>query len=550
MLIQFPYNAGAVEAIKELPSRKWNPAERGWEIPDFLASAAAVKLEPFYPDIAEALRSHVSSVTVEARRDISNAQSDKEVTDRNAQRILEHIQKELNLPLKLFPYQEVGVAFIELSKGKALIGDDMGLGKTAQSLAWLALHKEKRPVIVICPASVKVNWGREIDKWIPNSTFQSIDSGKDAIEKGMDFYIINYDLLRKHEEGLLNIKASVVILDESTYIKERKSQRTKATLKIAKNSPHVLALSGTPILNKPMEFFNILNLLTPTVFKSQYKFGEQFCGMEHNGYGFSYSGATNTELLNFLLKSIMIRREKKEVLKDLPPKRREFMYIGIPNQIIRMHDAAELDLANAVKDYNTRGLSSGERSERRMLAITALGYLRQVVGMAKAEQTLEIVRPTLEAGEKIVIFGHHKAVLDKLEEDVTKAGYANVRIDGQVTGKKRQKLIDEFQENPDCKVMIASILAMGMGVNLVSASSVFIVERQWTPAVEEQGEDRLWRIGQEKEVTVWYLVTADTVDDKMNSLIERKRDLVSRIVDGKKISKEESLVSELLETYR
>ena len=550
MLIQFPYNAGAVEAIKELPSRKWNPAERGWEIPDFLASAAAVKLEPFYPDIAEALRSHVSSVTVEARRDISNAQSDKEVTDRNAQRILEHIQKELNLPLKLFPYQEVGVAFIELSKGKALIGDDMGLGKTAQSLAWLTLHKEKRPVIVICPASVKVNWGREIDKWIPNSTFQSIDSGKDAIEKGMDFYIINYDLLRKHEEGLLNIKASVVILDESTYIKERKSQRTKATLKIAKNSPHVLALSGTPILNKPMEFFNILNLLTPTVFKSQYKFGEQFCGMEHNGYGFSYSGATNTELLNFLLKSIMIRREKKEVLKDLPPKRREFMYIGIPNQIIRMHDAAELDLANAVKDYNTRGLSSGERSERRMLAITALGYLRQVVGMAKAEQTLEIVRPTLEAGEKIVIFGHHKAVLDKLEEDVTKAGYANVRIDGQVTGKKRQKLIDEFQENPDCKVMIASILAMGMGVNLVSASSVFIVERQWTPAVEEQGEDRLWRIGQEKEVTVWYLVTADTVDDKMNSLIERKRDLVSRIVDGKKISKEESLVSELLETYR
>ena len=550
MLIQFPYNAGAVEAIKELPSRKWNPAERGWEIPDFLASAAAVKLEPFYPDIAEALRSHVSSVTVEARRDISNAQSDKEVTDRNAQRILEHIQKELNLPLKLFPYQEVGVAFIELSKGNALIGDDMGLGKTAQSLAWLALHKEKRPVIVICPASVKVNWGREIDKWIPNSTFQSIDSGKDAIEKGMDFYIINYDLLRKHEEGLLNIKASVVILDESTYIKERKSQRTKATLKIAKNSPHVLALSGTPILNKPMEFFNILNLLTPTVFKSQYKFGEQFCGMEHNGYGFSYSGATNTELLNFLLKSIMIRREKKEVLKDLPPKRREFMYIGIPNQIIRMHDAAELDLANAVKDYNTRGLSSGERSERRMLAITALGYLRQVVGMAKAEQTLEIVRPTLEAGEKIVIFGHHKAVLDKLEEDVTKAGYANVRIDGQVTGKKRQKLIDEFQENPDCKVMIASILAMGMGVNLVSASSVFIVERQWTPAVEEQGEDRLWRIGQEKEVTVWYLVTADTVDDKMNSLIERKRDLVSRIVDGKKISKEESLVSELLETYR
>jgi len=549
MLIQFPYNADAVEAIKELPARKWNPAERGWEIPDFLASAAAVKLEPFYPDIADALRSHVASVTVEARRDISNAQSGEEVSDRNAQRILEKIKKELKLPLNLFPYQEVGVAFIELSKGKALIGDDMGLGKTAQSLAWLALHKEKRPVIVICPASVKVNWSREIDKWIPNSSIQSINSGKDAIETGKDFYIINYDLLSKHEQGLLNIGASVVILDEATYVKERKSQRTKATLKIAKSSPHVLALSGTPILNKPIEFFNILNLIAPKVFKSQWQFGHQFCGMEHNGYGFSYSGATNTELLNFLLKSIMIRREKKEVLKDLPPKRREFKYIGIPNKIIRMHEAAEMDLSNAVRDYRIRGLSSEERSEKRMLAITALNYLRQVVGMAKAEQTLEIVRPTLEAGEKIVIFGHHKAVLDKLEEDVTKAGFKNVRIDGQVTGNKRQKLIDEFQSDPDCKVMIASILAMGMGVNLVAASSVFIVERQWTPAVEEQGEDRLWRIGQEKEVTVWYLVTADTVDDKMNHLIERKRKMVRQIIDGESHS-EESLVSELLNTYK
>ena len=549
MLIQFPYNAEAVEAIKELPARKWNPAERGWEIPDFLASAAAVKLEPFYPDIADALRSHVASVTVEARRDISNAQSGEEVSDRNAQRILEKIKKELKLPLKLFPYQEVGVAFIELSKGKALIGDDMGLGKTAQSLAWLALHKEKRPVIVICPASIKVNWSREINKWIPNSSIQSIDSGKDVIEPGKEFYIVNYDLLRKHEQGLLDIGASVVILDEATYVKERKSQRTKATLKIAKSSPHVLALSGTPILNKPIEFFNILNLIAPKVFKSQWQFGHQCCGMEHNGYGFSYSGATNTELLNFLLKSIMIRRDKREVLKDLPPKRREFKYIGIPNKIIRMHEAAEMDLSNAVRDYRIRGLSSEERSEKRMLAITALNYLRQVVGMAKAEQTLEIVRPTLEAGEKIVIFGHHKAVLDKLEEDLTKAGFKNVRIDGQVTGNKRQKLIDEFQNDPDCKVMVASILAMGMGVNLVSASSVFIVERQWTPAVEEQGEDRLWRIGQEKEVTVWYLVTADTVDDKMNHLIERKRKMVKQIIDGESHS-EESLVSELLDTYR
>jgi len=222
--------------------------------------------------------------------------------------------------------------------------------------------------------------------------------------------------------------------------------------------------------------------------------------------------------------------------------------LGIPNKIIRMHEVAETELHRAVKDYRTGGLSTEERSERRMLAITALNYLRQVVGMVKAEQTLEIVRPTLETGNKIVIFGHHRAVLDKLEEDIIEAGYTHVRIDGQVTGNKRQNLIDEFQNNPNCKVMIASILAVGMGVDFTAASNVFIVERQWTPAYEEQGEDRLWRLGQEKAVTVWYLVTADTIDDKMNSLIERKRDMLSRIVDGK-TPNEESLVSELLGTY-
>ena len=549
MLVQFPYNAEAVEAIKELPSRRWVPEEKAWEIPDFLAQVAAVKLKPFYPDISEALMLHGSSVSADARRDMSNAKAGTELADRNSQRAFERIQNELDLPLKLFPYQEVGVAFIELSKGRALLGDEMGLGKTAQSLAWLSLYPEKRPVLVVCPASMKVTWGREIQKWVPQEDFQIIKNGKDKLLENKNIYIINYDLVKKRRDELLDLMPEVVILDECTYIKERKSQRTKATLAVCKEVPHVLALSGTPILNKPLEFFNVLNLISPDVFKSQWKFGQQFCNASHDGYGWKYSGVSNSETLNFLLKSLMIRREKREVLKELPDKRREFIYLGVPPSILRTHEQAERGLRKAVRDYNTDGLSSSIRSERRMIAITALNYLRQIVGMSKAEQIMEVITPTLETKEKIVIFGHYQVTLDKIEESLKKEGYTYVRIDGNITGNKRQNRIDEFQEDSKCQVMLASIMTMGMGVDLTEASNVFIVDRQWTPAVEEQGEDRLWRLGQKKNVAVWYLVAENTVDDKMTDLVESKRRVISQIVDGK-LPDEQSLIAEMLATYK
>jgi len=520
MFVQFPYNEAAVEAIKEIPNRRWVPSEKAWDIPDDLAPVAADKLEPFFPDIAKALRMHGASVSTEARRSMSTAKSREDVHDMNSQKAIEKVQNSLDLPIKLFPYQEVGVSFIELSKGRALLGDEMGLGKTAQSLAWLTLHPEKRPVIVICPASMKIPWSREIVKWTP----------------------------RKRRDDLLDLNAEVVILDECTYIKESKSQRTKATMAVAKEAPHVLALSGTPILNKPIEFYNVLHLIDPKTFKSQWRFGQQFCGASHDGYGWKFSGVTNSDTLHFMLQAIMIRREKREVLSELPDKRREFIYLGMSNAILRTHDHAENSLRDAVKDYRASGLSSSVRSERRMLAITALNHLRQVVGTAKGEQTLEIVKPTLEANQKAVIFGHYQVTLDTIEEDLKKSGYGYVRIDGNVTGIKRQDKIDIFQSDPKCQVMLASIMTMGMGVDLTEASNVFIVDRSWTPAVEEQGEDRLWRLGQKKDVTVWYLVAENTVDDKMTDLIERKRRIISQIVDGK-LPDENNIMEEVFSMY-
>ena len=138
--------------------------------------------------------------------------------------------------------------------------------------------------------------------------------------------------------------------------------------------------------------------------------------------------------------------------------------------------------------------------------------------------------------------------LDGIEESLKKAGYGYVRIDGKVSGANRQEHIDTFQSDSECQVMLASIMTMGMGVHLTAASDVFIVDRSWTPAVEEQGEDRLWRIGQKNDVTVWYLVAENTVDDKMTDLIERKRRIISQIVDGK-LPDEKSIMEEMFSMY-
>ena len=194
MFVQFPYNEAAVEAIKEIPNRRWVPSEKAWDIPDDLAPVAADKLEPFFPDIAKALRMHGASVSTEARRSMSTAKSREDVHDMNSQKAIEKVQNSLDLPIKLFPYQEVGVSFIELSKGRALLGDEMGLGKTAQSLAWLTLHPEKRPVIVICPASMKIPWSREVVKWTPSETVQIIN-GKDKFIENKNIYIISYCII-------------------------------------------------------------------------------------------------------------------------------------------------------------------------------------------------------------------------------------------------------------------------------------------------------------------------------------------------------------------
>jgi len=295
MLIKFPYNADLISQIKEIPGRRWDPIERGWAIPDQYLVLAADVLKDFYPNVSESVRIYAERLSPQTItiNELSSALTPQELTTESATEALKSVRERLNLPHSLFPYQELGVAFLEETPYKgAVVADAPGLGKTIQTLAWMSLHTELRPVLIIVPASVKLNWAREITKWLPSEQAQVIMTGKDIIDPKVGIYIINYELFWRKEAAFKHIKPAITVFDECTYLKERKAKRTQAAIALGKRSKYVLGLSGTPIINRPIEFFNILNLIDSDQFPNWFKFGLRYCDGQHNGYGFIWGSRT------------------------------------------------------------------------------------------------------------------------------------------------------------------------------------------------------------------------------------------------------------------
>ena len=597
MEIKFPeFNQGAVTAIKKLPTRQFVPAGDGgpyWIIPNDLAPQAAKLLAPFFPDLAAEIEEGFAEETevVDLLIDIQRAGNIEDLSSDEAAALVADTVARLNLPEgeSLYSFQEIGVAFAELTKGQVLLGDEMGLGKGVMTLAWLSLHPEYRPVIAFVPGKLRSNWEKETNKWLPGETVQVIRSGKDTVSTEASIIILSYELAAKHKLELLDLKPSVVILDEVTKISNKKATRTRVTLAIARNAPHRIALSGTPVRNRPAEFFNILNLLKPDTFPKFFSFALKYCAAREDEFGWNFSGSSNEEELAEAVRPIMIRRLKNNVLKDLPPKRRLPIVVDLSPEIDRLYKDADAELKEALRAFRTyqretktrdlgleyqQYLSSfvpespgeepssyrtfawdvayAELGQDRMIAIAKLNLMRQIVGLGKAELVYDIAEDFLNAGEKLVIYGHHRRVLDTIESSFAKAGVRTVRVDGTSKDSDVAEAVELFQNEPDVTVFIGSTLAAGQGLTLTAASNVLIVERQWTPADEVQAEDRLHRIGQSESVTAWYLVVKDTVDDKMNLIVEGKRKKIGLLLDGDERggrATSSSILGEVLKEY-
>lgn len=423
-----------------------------------------------------------------------------------------------------YPYQLAGAAFVDAAGGRALIGDQMGLGKTIQAILWMIAHPEARPAVMVVPAVVSTNWQDEINKWAPAERVQRIKTGRQKLDPAATIYVITYELARRRVEELRQLAPQVLLFDECHYLKNYKAKRTIAMLKLVEDvdPAAVIGLSGTPILNRPLEFYTALKMLRPADYRSWVKFVTRYCGAYKDRYGWQTGGASNTEELSERLRDTMVRRTKDQVLSELPAKTRSQCKVELPAKEIRRLKKTVAAMVN---------------SREPGCHLAAMTWERHETGLLKAAAAIQWIQEYADQGEPLLVFAHHQDVLNILQAGCDKLQLRTGRIDLNVSADRRGALVREFQAG-GLDVMLLGIESGGVGITLTAASNVLFVERAWTPSAEEQAEDRVHRIGQEHPVTIRYLVADGTIDSYITELIESKRQVVQAILDGEAPSQE------------
>lgn len=485
------------------------------------------------------------------------------------------------------PFQVRGVRFAQKHNGRILNADSMGLGKSWQTISWAALEPEARPLLIVCPAAVKYKWQREFKQHagmkahVLEGHIVSEEEARERLKKRIKkikrskrrkgpwavgaailatkkkfaasraiqreklrhlahhkILIINYDILHSWVSTLLTLGIKAVVLDEVHYCKSRSAMRTKASRQLAARAKYVIGLSGTPISGRPIDFFPILNMIRPDIFPSYWKFGFLYTSPKRNRWsgGWDFSGASNLDALRRQLKGIMIRRLKRNVLKDLPTKTRTILPVSIDNR--SEYEEAEREFMNWLLRH--KGREAWDRASRAQ-AIVKLAALKQLSAEGKINHAIQWIKDFLDGtDQKLVVFTLHKNTIRRLKQVFPKA----LVVDGSVSSKrivrngqetsKRQEVIDRFQTDPRQRLLFGQIKACGVGIDLTAAHHALFLELGWTPGEHDQAEDRLLRIGQMHKVSIYYMIGRKTIEEKILSIIETKSETVDRILDGRK----------------
>ncbi|MCK9429616.1 MAG: DEAD/DEAH box helicase [Candidatus Omnitrophica bacterium] len=474
--------------------------------------------------------------------------------------------------LKLHHFQKECVKLIEKKQGRALIADEMGLGKTVEALSWVKTRYDTFPLLIICQAGLKENWQREIKKWLKMDS--QILNGVIPYKIKSDIVVVNYDILHYWVQSLKNIDFNCIIADEAQSIKNNKARKTKAFKRITKDINYALALTGTPIENRPAEIYNIIHFIRPSLFPNFMDFAKEYCGAKKTWLGWDFSGATNTKKLNTILKNtIMIRRKKIDVLKDLPPKNIVNVYISIDNKI--EYQKAEKTFITFLQEKFS-SMSEGTKEELKQFAkrnkiktnneltdleinkltylklektlavpvLAQLNILRQLAIKGKLNTIVKWIENFLESDEKLVVFCYHRKTLAYLMEKFPDA----VKVEGGMTDKQKQKAVDSFQNDPKVRLFFGNIIAAGTGITLTAASNAAIIEYVYNPSQHIQAYDRIHRITQTKSVTIWRLIGINTIEEKIINITNRKEKIINNVIDGKKY-KDKSTIMELVNSY-
>lgn len=406
----------------------------------------------------------------------------------------------------------------------------MGLGKSLTALLWAYRNDECRPVIIVCPASLKWNWQRECATHF-NLLAHVLETTKPLPPKlGIcDFYIINYDILGPWLPFLLSLKPKLVILDECHYISNRRVKRTKHTRDLCKDAPHIIAISGTPLTNRPAELWNVLNILRPDHFPSFWSFAHKYCNPRLKPWGWDFTGASDLPTLHHELSlQLMIRRLKQDVLSQLPPKQRAVVPLEIEKR--SQYNAASRDLiAWLARTSKTRAKKAAKVEQ-----LARVSYLKQLAGTLKLKSALDWIDNFLEeSDEKIILFAVHKAVVARVSQHYK--GRCAV-VTGDVVGQKRQRAFDQFLKDKRIRIFIGNTRAAGVGWSAKGVGTVAFLELDWVPGVHAQCEDRVSGIGrgiEGKHSQIFYLIARGTIEEKLCSIIQKKQKVVSATLDGK-----------------
>jgi len=445
--------------------------------------------------------------------------------------------------LNYLPYQVAGIE--QASRWEnCLLADEMGLGKTIQAIGVINLH-DIRSVLVVCPASLKLNWERELRKWLTKCLTVSVATPKKLTQA--DVVIINYDILGKFREKLAEREWELLIGDEAHYVKNTKAIRSKNFYGL--QARKTLLLTGTPICNKPEELWPLIHKLKPDVFRSYRDYAARYCAppgtKPGGGFAAHYYTKNLEELQTRLRTHVMVRRLKSDVLSELPPKVRQIIELPAASkeeeEAIHQEELAFKErnvtlekLRAAVKDARSANDTKAYKAAVDKLRsgmgalLSEISEKRKTVALLKIPYVVEHLTEIVDSGNKVVVFAHHHIVIDRLHEKFKSCA---VSFDGRKTMQERDEAITKFQTDEGTRIFIGGITAAGVGITLTASSHVVFAELDWVPGNVNQCEDRCHRIGQANSVLVQHLVMEGSLDLKIAKTLIDKQELIDRALN-------------------
>lgn len=540
-LVQIPGGWAALTEFseKDIPKEagfRWNPAQRRWETKEI---ERAMKLVAYADE-------HAAGLLLGALQKREAAVEASKATDAN-----------MSVPspagLDYMPFQKAGIAYAQ-ARANVLIADEMGLGKTIQAIGVINSDETIKRVLVICPASLKINWKRELEKWLVRPLTVEIMNEVGPIS---DVWVVNYDILRKHHEALRGVTWDLIVIDECHYLKNPKAQRTAEVLgKWDKDPDKIISaiparrrvfMTGTPVVNRPIELWPLLHALDKDNLGKSWKYYvTRYCDGHETRYGWDVSGASNLgELQEKLRATLMVRRLKKDVLTELPAKVRQVVELPANGCIalLKREQAVVEDYEVKTEEWrlavelskasdNPEDYQEAVESLRRgaSVAFEEISKARHQTAVAKVPMAIEFLKDIMETGQKVVIFAHHHDVINALYEQIGRT--SAVVLTGQTPQAERQAAVDRFQKDPGCLVFIGSIGAAGVGITLTASSHVVFVELDWVPGNVSQAEDRCHRIGQTNSVLVQHLVLDGSLDVRMAEILIEKQRIIDQALDA------------------